>query len=57
MKIPRLILALAALIGLAGCSCLPGGTGRDLLSEASDDAPAATKTMSAGGSVSGPVVR
>jgi hypothetical protein len=50
-------MPLLALFALAGCSCLPGGTAKGLLSEASNQSTATTKSMSAGGSVSGPVVR
>jgi hypothetical protein len=49
----RFTLPLLALLALAGCSCLPGGTAKGLLSEKSNQ----TKSISAGGGLSGPVLR
>jgi hypothetical protein len=57
MRAFRFTLPLVALFALAGCSCLPGGTAKGLLSEKSNQTTATTKTMSAGGALSGPVVR
>jgi hypothetical protein len=57
MRAFRFTLPLLALLALAGCSCLPGGTAKGLLSEKSNQTTATTKTMSAGGALSGPVVR
>jgi hypothetical protein len=53
----RFTLPLLALLALAGCSCLPGGTAKGLLSEKANQTTATTKSMSAGGALSGPVVR
>jgi hypothetical protein len=48
---------LIALLALAGCSCLPGVTAKGLLSEKSNETTTASKSISAGGTLSGPVVR
>jgi hypothetical protein len=57
MRVVRFTLALLALLALAACSCLPGGTAKGLLSEKANQSTATTKSMSAGGALSGPVVR
>jgi len=48
---------LLALLALAACSCLPGGTAQGLLSEKSNQTTTTSKSMSAGGGLSGPIVR
>ena len=50
-------MLLLSLLALAGCSCLPGGTAKGLLSEKSNQTTTTSKSMSAGGTLSGPVVR
>jgi len=47
---------LLALLALAACSCLPGGTAQGLLSE-KNQTTTTSKSMSAGGGLSGPIVR